>query len=289
MADHQLIDEYLHDVAGRLRWRPDVEAITDELRDHLYSAVERRVAMGAEAAEAEHRTLAEFGPSAHVVMDFASTGTSGLAVPTSFTVTAGRLGSFAAAGWILVPILMIASELADRASGRWEGPPQLLFMVGSALMMISAALTTVLVVALVERHGGLGIVGSVGIGLAALGAMATFVSWFYPGWVSLMGLGAVVMAIAIHRRSLSPRWPTILFGSAWLVAAGLTLTLDVLGVGTPDQWGDNRTAILAGLTAGSVVYAAALVGLGRWMVQEDAITEETIRSLATAEPVDQTA
>ncbi len=287
MAGHQLIDEYLDDVATRLRWRPDVDAITDELRDHLYSAVERRVAMGSGSSDAEHETLAAFGPPGHVAMDFASTGTSGLAVPTSFSVTAGRLAPLAAVGWVLSSGLMIASEMVDRATGQWEGRPQVLYLVGSSLMLISAALTAVVVVALVERHGGLGILGRLGIGLTALGAVATFVSWFYPGWVSLIGLGALLMAVALHRRSLAPRTPAVLFGSAWLVAAAVTLVLELIGVGTPDEWGDNRTALLAGLVVGCVGCAAALVGLGRWLGREDAITDETIRSLAGPEPVDQ--
>jgi len=286
VAGHELIDDYLDDVAGRLRWRPDVDAITDELRDHLYSAVERRVAMGSQAGAAEHETLAAFGPPGHVAMDFVSTGTSGLAVPTEFSVTAGRLALFAAVGWALSSGLMIASELVDRATGQWEGRPQVLYLVGSSLMLISAALTAVVVVALVERHGGLGILGRLGIGLAALGAVATFVSWFYPGWVSLIGLGALLMAVALHRRSLTPRTPAVLFGSAWLVAAAVTLVLELIGVGTPDEWGDNRTALLAGLVVGCVGYAAALVGLGRWLAGEDAITQEEIRALALTQPVD---
>ncbi len=288
MAGHELIDDYLDDIARRLRWRPDVDAVTDELRDHLYSAVERRVAMGSSSSEAERETLAAFGPPGDVAMDFATTGTSGLAVPTSFTVTAGRLALFAAAGWILVLVVITASQIADEVTGRWEGPPQILYLVGSVLMLISAALTAVLVVALVQRHGGLGIIGRLGIGLATLGAAASFVSWFYPGWVTLIGVGSLLVAVAIRRRSLAPQPPAVLFGAAWLLATAATVGLDMLGVGTPDEWGDNRTALMIGLAVGCVGYAAALIGLGRWMAREDAITDETIRSLAVADKVDQT-
>ena len=286
MAGHQLIDDYLADIARRLRWRPDVEAITDELRDHLYSAVERRMTMGVEEATAEHETVAAFGPPRHVAMDFASTGTNGLAVPTPFTATAGRIGWFAAAGWALVAPLMVASELADRSTGQWEGPPQVLYMVGSVVMMLAAVLTAVLVIALVQRHGGLGIVGRIGIGLAWIGAVASFVSWLFIGWVSLIGLGALVMAIAVRKRSLAPKRSTVLFGGAWLAAVAAGVVLDVAGVGTPDQWGDNRTAQLAGLVVGCACYAAALAGFGRWLAGEDPITYDTIRSMAEVETVD---
>lgn len=286
MAGHELIDEYLDDIARRLRWRPDVDAISDELRDHLYSAFERRVAMGSGSSEAERETVAAFGPPGHVAMDFASTGTSGLAVPTRFTVTAGRLALFAAVGWILSSVLMVASAMADEATGQWEGTPQNIYLVGSVTMLISATLTAVFVIALVKRHGGLGIVGRLGIGLAMLGAVASLLSWFYPGWLSLIGLGALLIAVAVHRRSLAPRRPAILFGAAWLLAVAATESLDAAGVGTPDEWGDNMTALLSGFVVGCVGYAAALVGLGRWLAGEDAVTQEEIRALAVAEPVD---
>lgn len=288
MAGHELIDSYLDDVANRLRWRPDVDAITDELRDHLYSAVERRMTLGSTTSAAEHETLAAFGPPAQTAMDFASSGAGGLAVPTTFTVNAGRLAPVAAVGWVLSSGLMIVSEMSERASGQWEGVPQVLYLLASVLMLMSAVLSAVFVVALVERHGGLGIVGRLGIGLATLGAIATFANWFFPVWVGLIAVGALLTAIAVHRRSLAPRRPAIMFGAAWLVAVTVTVVLDVAGVGTPDQWGDNRTAILAGLVVGCVGYALALVELGRWLAREDAITAETIRSLAIAGQVDQT-
>ena len=117
MAGHELIDSYLADVARRLAWRPDVEAITDELRDHLYCAVERRTAAGIQPVAAQTETLTDFGPPGDTAMSFATSGTDGLAVPTSFTVSAGRIAIASAVGWVLVPALMIATDLADQAAG----------------------------------------------------------------------------------------------------------------------------------------------------------------------------
>ncbi len=285
MAGHELIDRYLDDVARRLAWRPDVGAVTDELRDHLYCAVERRTAAGIPEATAQTETIAHFGPPGDIAMDFATTGTKGLAVPTSFTVSAGRLAIAAALGWVLVPALMIASELTDRATGSWEGTPQLLFMVGMSILMLSAVFTAVLVVALVQRHGGLGVVGAIGIGLAMLGSLATFTAWFYLGWGSLIGLGSVIIAVVMRRRSIVPRGATIAFGLAWPVGGLVLALLDLLQVGPVDDWGDRPAALLGGLSVGSVAFAVALVGLGRWLATEEAVTDDAIRAAVLADDV----
>lgn len=282
MAGHELIDDYLADVARRLRWRPDVDALTDELRDHLYCAVERRTAAGIPSAAAQTETLNQFGPPGDIAMNFATTGTTGLAVPTSFTVSAGRLALASAIGWVLVPVLMLASDLTDQATGSWEGAPQRLFMTGMSVMMLSAVLAAVVVVAMVQRHGGLGIVGNLGIGLAVVGALATFVAWFYPGWGSLIGLGAVIMAIAMWRRSIAPQRSTIAFGLAWPLAGVTGFVLRLLEVGRVDEWGDYPAAWLGGLAVGCVLFAAALAGLGRWLRSEEPVTEEAIQAAALA-------
>lgn len=287
MAGHELIDDYLADVAHRLRWRPDADAVIDELRDHLYCAVERRAAAGNSATEAQHETLAAFGPPGNVAMDFASSGTSGLAVPTSFTVTAGRLAPLAAIGWVLVSVLFTASHFADQVSGNWEGTPQVLWMTGAGIMIMSAALSAAVVIALVERHGGLGVVGHAGIGLTSLGALATLIGWFYPGWGGLIGVGCLIIAVAMWRRSILPRRPTIAFGGSWLLAGAIGVALRVMEVGTPDQFGDYQVALLVGLAVGCAGFAFALFGFGRWLAREDPIGHDEIRAMATAERVDQ--
>lgn len=282
MAGHELIDEYLDDVARCLAWRPDVDAVTDELRDHLYCAVERRTSAGIPSAAAQTETITQFGPPGEMAMDFATTGTTGLAVPTSFTVSSGRLALASAVGWVLVAVLMTVIEIADRSTGSWEGTPQNLFMVGTSVMMLSAVFAAVVVVAIVQRHGGLGIVGNLGIGVMALGAVATFVAWFYPGWGGLIGLGGVIIAVAMWRRSIAPRRATIAFGLAWPLAGVTGVVLRLLEVGRVDEWGDYPAALLGGLAIGCATFAVALTGLGRWLMNEEAATDDAIRDAALA-------
>lgn len=216
MARHELIDRYIADLSGRLRWRPDVDAVTDELHDHLYSAVEQRTSGGMSSTVAQQETISSFGSPTDVAMDFATTGTKGLAVPTTFTASVGRLGPLVALGWLLVA------------------------------------------------------------------------GWFYAGWVSLIGFGALIVAVAAWRRSLAPRRAIVAFGASWLVAGTVGATLRLLEVGTSDRWGDYELANIAALVIGCLGYAVALAGLGRWMAREEPVTDEVIRAMALADPADHT-
>ncbi len=217
MARYQLIDDYLVDIERRIRWRPDHAAAADELRDHLYSAVDdlldEEEPTDADRWQAQQQVIARFGDPGTVATTFATTGSRGLAVPTTFTTSAGRLGVGSAGGWLAACGLFAASDLVDRATGDWDGAPQILFAIGTSVLLLTAALTTVVVAGLIRRHGGLGVVGWAAVVLAGLGAVASLLSWFVFGWVTLLGLGALTLSLAMARRSLAPRTATILFGT----------------------------------------------------------------------------
>ena len=297
MARYQLIDDYLDDVAYRLRWRPDCAALIDELGDHLYSSVEFRLVgehdravdrPGTDAADstgisvdnAQRQTLAHFGSPGDIAMDFATSGTHGLAVPTSFTVSSGQLAPFVALGWVGSAALFAASNITDHIRGSWEGPSQWMFMLATVMMLLAALLTVVLVVALIRRHGGLGLVGHLGVALAALGTAATFISWFVAGWAGLIGVGAMVIGGAMLRRGLTPRLPTILLGVSWPAAAVTWLALRLLEVGNPDSWNNYQVPVATAICVGAAGYATALFGLGRWLAGEDPVTADTATAMA---------
>ena len=131
MVRNDLIDAYVAAVRNRLVWRRDVDDIADELDDHLRSAADSLVEQGVEPISAQHQVLDRFGDPASVSMSFVSTGSRGLALPTEFTRTAGVFGIVSAVAWCAVALAVNGSYLAERAIGSWEGPPQILFMMGA--------------------------------------------------------------------------------------------------------------------------------------------------------------
>jgi hypothetical protein len=150
------------------------------------------------------------------------------------------------------------------------------------ILLPAALLTVVMIVALIRRHGGLGVVGHLATAVAALGAMASSVSWFVAGWASLVGLGALIVAGALLRRGLTPRLPTLFLGLSWPAAALVWIVLRVLEVGTPDQWNNYHVPVIAAICVGALGYAVALFGLGRWMSGEEAVSTETAMVMASA-------
>ncbi len=89
MAESVLIDGYLDTMRTRVRWRRDVDDLVAEVEDHLYSTVERFEARGTEAQLAQRHTLERFGDPDLMADAYASTPRGGIAVPTTFTKTAG--------------------------------------------------------------------------------------------------------------------------------------------------------------------------------------------------------
>jgi hypothetical protein len=273
MAGYDLIDSYLANLRNQLRWRGETDNLEDELRDHLYTAAEQLEAGGLASEAAQRAVLDRFGEPAIVSSAFAASGTSGLAVPTKFTQNGGRLSIIAAVGWILVAAGFSASYVAEQNSGEWGGPAQGFFLVGATSLLSAGALTVATFVALHKRHGGLGIIGTIGIAFAGVGAAAGLIGWFLYGWGTLIGLGALLVSAAVLRRGLAPRQATVLLGSAWVVAASVGAPLRLLEVGTQDQWGDYPLPNVIGIATGCVLFAAGLAEMGRWLRTETPVEQ----------------
>ena len=272
MVSHRLIEEYLQSLHNRLAWRNDSPQIDDEMRDHLYCAVEELEASGMEGDAAQHQVLSRFGDPSAVAASYATSGSKGLALPTDFTRAIGLVAIAAAGLWVVSATAWFASVLVDRNSRVWEGPAQALWMLGAGLLLAAAAGTVLVIAALHQRHGGLGIIGYVGIALGSIGTAATFVGWFIYGWGLLIGLGSLVVAGAMLKRGIAPRLPTLAFGFAWLLAALANALLWKLEVGWRDSFGDYPLVIALSVSIGAVVFAAGLMGLGRWLRHEEPAT-----------------
>lgn len=268
MARNDLIDRYVAAVRHRLGWHRDVDDIADELDDHLRSAAGSLVEQGAEPSSAQQEVLDRFGDPAQVSMSFVATGSSGPALPTEFTRSAGMFGIISAAGWCAVALASNASNLAERVTGSWEGVPQALFMLAAGILLATAATQVVLLLGVDRRHGGLGVSGLAGVAAACLGTAACLLAWFLPLWAALLGLGWLLVAVPALRRDVLPRAALVAGAAAWPLGVGAMIGLSALGVGPVDAYGDRPLAHAIGLTLGAVLSAVALALLGRRLARE---------------------
>jgi hypothetical protein len=264
-----LIDAYLRTLQVRLAWRNDSSEIDDEVRDHLYCAVEELEVSGIDAEAAQHQVLSRFGDPAAFAASFATSGSKGLALPTQFTRSVGGAAIIAASLWVATASAWFVSVLLEKDSGVWEGRAQMIWMLGAGLLLGATTLTVVVLVGLHSRHGGLGVVGYLGLALGGVGTVASLVGWFVHGWGALIGFGSLIVAGAMLKRGIAPRIPTVAFGCGWLLAGGANALLWKLEVGWRDNFGDYPLVIALSLTVGAGVFAAGLVGLGQWLRHEE--------------------
>ncbi len=271
MASYDLIDKYLATLRAQLRWRGETDDLDSELRDHLYTAAEKQEANGLGSHDAQRAVLDRFGEPMTVSSAFASSGTKGLAVPTQFTKTSGQVAFVAAMAWIMVAVGFSGSYIAERSVGEWEGPALGLFLLGQLSLLTAAALTVVTFVGLFQRHGGLGVIGMAGIAIAALGNAAGLIGWFVYGWGALIGVGALLIAGALLRRGLAPTLATVMIGTAGLWAAAIGGLLWLMEAGPRDQYGDYPLVGLTSVGVGCTLLAVGLVGMGRWLWNEQPV------------------
>jgi hypothetical protein len=282
MAEYALIDGYLESLRASVQWRRDIDDLVAEVEDHLYSAVERFVARGTDLHLAQRRTLERFGDPDLLAAAFASTPRGGIAVPTKFTKTAGLLGIVSAVLLLTLPIAWSFTVYTDSRSGSWDTAEEILFGLGFAAFLSGLVCLLVLMVGLSKRHGGLGIAGLIGIGLAGLGAAAVFIPWFIVGWGVLLGAGMLVYALTMLRRGIAPRLATIAFGSGMLLGVGVFLVLDALEFGGRDSFGDYPAASLTGIWVMCLITSAGVFGLSRWLHSEQPADIEQSDSLVTS-------
>jgi hypothetical protein len=146
--DPAAIEGYLHRLRTRL-WPPAtdprVEEVLDELRDHLLSDVEQRVALGADEPSAATRALADLGP-----LDTLATALRRELIRPRLRRLSGMLLALllsAAAGWKAVLLFGPAEPWTERAE---PGPLALLDEAGE-WAGAAALLAALLAVALVAR------------------------------------------------------------------------------------------------------------------------------------------
>jgi len=287
VANYALIDGYLESMRSSIRWRRDLDDVIAEMEDHLISATERFEARGAEHTAAQQRTLEQFGDPKVLAVAFASTPTGGIAVPTTFTISAGVFAIASAAAWIIGLVAIAISAGLPDATG--VDPEQfvangqtLSFIAGAMSLLTAGGLMLVAMIGLYRRHGSLGILGIVGLAIAGLGVATLLIAWAFALWMTLIGVGVLLFSIPLLRRELTPRLSTIMWGGGMALGAATWYVLRAMEAGDPDQWGDYPLATAIALPIGVIIMAIGLAGVGRWLQTEEPVDLTPSEPLATA-------
>ena len=200
-------------------------------------------------------------------------------MPTPSTKSVGVVAMLAAALWLAFPLSWLILAAADDGQGNWDTISQIIFMAGTLGLIAAAGLTIAVMVGLRERLGGLGLLATVGMVFLGLGAAASVFSWFIPGWATPMAIGGALFATAMVKVGIAPRWPTIAIGSAWVLGMSTWVVLRSVEFGGVDEWGDYPAASLVALITGSVIFAAGLGALGRWLHDEEPVVLDPVEPL----------
>lgn len=272
MADHTLIDDYLDALRARLAWRRDVDDVLAEAADHLHSAAARLETNGATHVHAQRQALERFGHPKALARAFATTPNGGIAVPTTFTRTAGTIALASGMLWTTAGLAWLLSRWLELdAGGDWRGAPETIQRLSGLALLTAAALTVTVMIGLHQRHGHLGRVGVAGTAVAGVGAVSMLMFWVFTLWGGLLAVGTALVAAAMRSRDLAPRPATIMFGSGLAVGAVLWSTLRVLEVGSPTVYGDYLLVDGISVFTGCVLVALGLFGLGAWLRSEEPV------------------
>jgi hypothetical protein len=257
--ERDLIDTYVGALRGRLRWRPDVADVVDEVADHLREHAERLLASGMAPAEAQRRTLECFGDLRLVARALAQTPSGELAVPTRSTRLAGAAGLAACAAWVTSAGVGAGGGHTDLLTAWTLHRYQLWVMV----LVIALTLTTLTIAGALVRAGRLG--RPAGVTSVGVGALLTL-AMLWIGWgvtLAMTVLGIAVLVACRGSAGDADRFvrPLRLLGAAWLLGAAALLLFDeVYPLGRVDEYGDHPVAWLVPFVV-CALWSASMLGL----------------------------
>jgi hypothetical protein len=191
-------------------------------------------------------------------------------MPTDSTRMAGTLAIVSAALWLVVVMAWWAAGLAN---GPWRSGNYvaLLYAPGAIALLGALGCLAASMAGMAQRHGGLGRLGTAGLVLVIVGVAGGLAAWVFTVWGALIAIGNLIFAMAMVRRDLAPRLPTVCFGGGFVLGAAVWVILrsahgvvDLGGLWST-EWPDNQV----GLTVGAVILAVGLLGLGRWLRSEE--------------------
>ena len=249
-ASPRTIDGYLRDLRPRLRSVSDADDLVAEVEDHLRAAAAHLVEEGHfDPSAAESQAIADYGSPASVATGFRRGARQGGAIPTRFT----RLSGLAA---MATPLMLLFGSLFNQ--GPAKGP---VHGLGVFLQTASYVTLMVAIIGLIRRHGGLGRMRWVIVGLLVAAPVLPFVL----SWVGLvLGIVAlatalVILSVGLYRAAILPRPAILLLFSA---PAGFLLAALVITLAGRDTGQAGRYAAV--IAAGIALAALAWFGWALW-------------------------
>lgn len=165
------------------------------------------------------------------------------------------------------------STILDRTRA-WEGAPRQVWIAGAISITLAGVLTLVTMLRVQERirpHRER--MATTGIVLVGVGVLVTLlIAWALPIWMLLEGTGMLLFVLAIKGEGTLGTVTRIVFGSAFLIAFATMISLTTLKVGTPDTYGDYPAAWTSSAVVGTVLAAAALVGIATWLRGDSSVS-----------------
>jgi hypothetical protein len=265
MAQRDLIDDYRAALLSRLPRKSQVDDVIDEVEDHLRSAVESLIRLGNDPDTAQRLTLTRFGDPTVVARAYATTSSGGLCMPTSFTRSSGYFAIAAAFAWVAAGLFAVVGQtsLVTEFS-------EFKYLVWAMLIMGASTATFVALVGLLLRAGVAGDWRAwLAIALLLVGGLMIGVfAWFWPVGGVLLALAALIIVLRARAAALPVDSSTWLLVLAFPLGAGVFLGLRALQLGPTDEYGDDPVGFVVGIVVATLLFAAGLLRLGRWLSRE---------------------
>ncbi|HUP76866.1 MAG TPA: hypothetical protein VM282_27785 [Acidimicrobiales bacterium] len=170
------------------------------------------------------------------------------------TRTRWTLAAVAGLAWLAVA--GYGYRAIDVESGdSWEGP----YMLFTVMLLVGAVLTVV-AAAWLSRQGARRRLRTAGLVVSGAGVAATILAWALPLWMTVLGIGLAMIAVASGPRE---RRAVAVLAAGQLVGLMALFVGIAAEVGEPDSYGDYPAAGGIALIVTAVLTIAALAQLTR--------------------------
>ena len=177
----------------------------------------------------------------------------------TLTVVAGM-------AWLVVAGYGVRSAVSDDG-GEWELP----YIVFSSALLVGVG-ASVAIATLATRQTGRPRLRMAGLGVSGLGGVASIVAWALPLWMTILGVGFAIVALASGARE---RRAVALLAAGQLLGMGVMFAGIAAEVGRQDEWGDYPAAGGMAVVVVAAMTIMALFGLARSIGRRGSLQAET--------------